>query len=178
MYGPIGYSEYVDRVQELSDLVNGEKRNYKTARYYTPDPHFIGKIAEFVYAKLTGQVHKVNMYWIYGRGDGGTDFDNGEDVKGTQSWDYLIVNIGPLRALIYVAVKVIASEEVGFVAGWATPEEVENSEKKDFGYGLRYGIPFCDLHDMSEMGGYISGGSSSSSSRGLSINLMGFILNL
>lgn len=176
MYGPIGYSEYVDRVQELSDLVNGEKRDYPTARYYTPDPHFIGKIAEFVYAKLTGQVHKVNMDWIYGHGDGGTDFDNGEDVKGTQSWDYLIVNIGPLRALTYVAVKVVTSAQVGYVAGWATREEVESAEKKDFGYGPRYGIPFSELHDMNE--GYMSLGSSSSSSAGLSVNLMGFILNL
>jgi len=148
----IDLAPYWDKLRAAADARDKQKKGFSTANYMNFDSNFIGLLAEQVYAIVTGQ--PLNLDLIIS-GDGGVDFP-GIDIKGNEYWDGpnagspWLVNYSdkPLRAAKYVLVGIDKKRKRGFVAGWATREDVEKAKLKNWGYGLRRSIPCHKLRSI------------------------------
>lgn len=148
----VDLSPYWDELLEAANKIT-DKKYGKSNAALPPNNYsanFEGFCAEKVYAIITNQ--KVNLSVLFG-GDGGTDFTD-VDVKGTKYWNarlkgspwLLVFMQRPVVAKIFVLVGLDLNNKRGYIAGWATKEEVLNSEVIDWGYGPRYSIPCYNLH--------------------------------
>lgn len=142
-----------DKLQRIATEINAIKRNSRlTLPPNNYSARFDGLCSEYVYSIVTGQ--KMNLDVYLSGGDGGIDFGD-VDVKGNKYWNgpkkgspYLIVHTEidlPLRAAKYVLVGLDMPGKRGYIAGWATREEVRSADIDEWGYGPRYSIPCYKL---------------------------------
>lgn len=126
-----------------------QKRKFATSRYLNPDSHFHGLLAEHIFGLETGQ--NINLELLI-EGDGGQDFP-GTDVKGATYWtnpSLILFTDDALRANKYALVALDIEGKRGYLVGYATREEVQKAEIRDFGYGPRLSISADKLHDWNE----------------------------
>lgn len=124
--------------------------SYGGYRQLNEEPYSFGFHAQRVFAILA----RLEMGILDNpMGDGGIDFvlPNGKtvDVKGVKYWQdpWLKLDIYDLlRADIYVLVGLDLPNRCGYIAGWATREEVLKAKIKDWSHGPRRSIQYTELH--------------------------------
>lgn len=128
--------------------------NTKNSRNFMPDKppwwrHVIGVVAELGYSWWSGC--PVNTTTI-GRGDDGTDFPGGIQVKGSdhETPPDLLLGVSQWNrkhAAIYVLAWVRPDEVI--LMGWITRKEIEARHTiHDFGWGPAMVIPYTILYPM------------------------------
>ena len=129
-------SDTWNRCRDFSNTLDLKKKSYKSSKYWNPDAHFIGTIAESLVGVLIGSHPNLD---IQSAGDGGHDF-KGTDVKASTFIYDPELKITPkeFKGNDFVLVVVDLKRRRARVAGWANEEMVRNGEKKDYGHGERY----------------------------------------
>ena len=124
------------RCRDFSDTLDSKKKSYGSSKYWNPDAHFIGTIAESLVGALIGSHPNLD---IHPEGDGGRDF-RGTDVKASTFIDDPHLKISPweFKGNHFVLVVVDPERKRARVAGWADEEMVRGGKKRDYGRGDRY----------------------------------------
>lgn len=152
----IDLSEYWSLLRRQAEGRNA--MHSSDGKIYDPKPvtvHFKGLCGEKVVSLVSGLALDSGLY---ASGDDGADFavdGQGVDVK-TSTYlasPDLKVNCNVRRwADCYILVVLDMTHKRGYVAGWATQEQVKGAEKKDYGYGQRYAIPEYELQQWGQAG--------------------------
>lgn len=105
-----------DLAEELDALSAGASNTLVLTQNF----NLVGKFAEWVYEQVTG----LEMSWEIAIADGGIDFKDGTDVKGTQGTPPLLMipKSRPLKARQYYLVSVDLEQRRGRPLGYATRE--------------------------------------------------------
>lgn len=136
-----------DALRKAADDRHNQKRKFKSSRYWNADSHFLGLLAEQVYATVTKQ--KVNLELII-QGDDGFDFPD-TDVKGCKYWNDPWLKHPINRDLPvgkYVLVGLDVKKQRGYVVGWASKEDISQAEIVDWGYGSQRSIHWKNLRKL------------------------------
>tara|TARA_R110002012_G_scaffold59163_2_gene154544 strand:+ start:1088 stop:1576 length:489 start_codon:yes stop_codon:yes gene_type:complete len=131
----------IDFCRNLGDRRSGSMGHRDTVNSYTMTHksrhrHFLGVVGELAYSKFSGlEVDSITI----GRGDDGTDFNNGINVKCSDSRNkpnliFPVVQYQRKYSEYYVLVWY--KEKIPYLLGWTTRNEIDLKHKiVDFGYG-------------------------------------------
>jgi hypothetical protein len=136
-------------LRDCADARHSQKYGFASSKYWNTDSHFLGLLAEQIYATATNQT--VNLELLI-NGDCGVDFP-GIDVKGCKYWDDPWLKHPVSRELPvnkYVLVGLDLNNQRGYVAGWASKADIESAEIVDWGYGPQRSIHWSKLRKLSE----------------------------
>lgn len=126
---------FVDKktIKEVAKIRHELHKNQASSRILSPDYQYIGLAGEYAFAKKYDL--PIDLTTRVG-GDGGCDFRvnfGTIDVKTARKALYLLVEVGRVRADIYVLAQ-FNNDSVTFM-GWELGEEMEKCPAKDFGAG-------------------------------------------
>ncbi len=138
----IDLAPYWAQIQTLAAERNTQKRGYRSSRYWSTDPHFVGLCGEFAISLASGQPVDTALKVM---GDAGHDFVLAGyriDVKAVTYWDDPHLK-HPVNASSWPdAFALVAVDQdgqrakiVGFVS---STQLVADNQIRDYGYGNNY----------------------------------------
>ena len=140
----VSLEPYLDDCQAYAQAVNELKSGYKSSRYLHNNPHYIGALAECIFADQFGLSRNWNVRY---QGDDGHDFLlNGWkiDIKACTYWRYPDLKEFPNVCQspdIYVLAALDLNRHRGRLVGFCSAYRLFLTPPSDYrGLGLRYWI--------------------------------------
>lgn len=141
----INVAPFWEELGNLADARDRQKRGFASTRQWNDESHFVGLLAEQIYALHKGlQIDKRLLI----NGDRGIDFP-GVDVKGCRYWrdPWLKHPVGKkLTVGTYVLVALDLDLRRGYLAGYATSKELLCAPVVNWGHGRQYSLCAKSLH--------------------------------
>lgn len=145
-------SPYWHELKILADTIHNKKSTISSSRDFNiKNSRFYGFLGEqTVSLKLGIPINKSILPNF--QGDGGQDFENC-DVKSVTYWrdPWLKLETNLIKAKYYILVGLDLEDKRGWIPGFATNEEISNSQIKDWGYGKRFSIHYSKLSPIEEL---------------------------
>ena len=148
-------SPYKGVITALSEARENQKGGFESTRNWADgSTHFLGLAGELTVSLESGVPMDIELLI---KGDGGTDFLIDEkrcDIKTSTYWEDPHLRLPPdveRRADFYILVA-INKQLQSRICGWATADEIDNSELVDYGRGAIHSIREIDLLERKQCG--------------------------
>lgn len=149
----------IQEIKKFSEDIMALKNNFRSTRNLTNNPHFYGKIGEFIFKEEFGLNPDMSIS-IQGDSCDFTYKGKKIDIKTTTYWKdpYLREFSNPRKVpdiYVLVAVQTVnknTGEVFGEIVGWCYSEELLSTQLKDLGnLGKRHLLSRDELRDIKDL---------------------------